>query len=113
MTQRGYIMTISETLRLEMHNKFREVMGARVADIVMEHLPAGGWSDIARKTDLDHLSETVELRFKHVELRFEHVDRRFAQVDSRLAGIVAGLWALGSIMSACFVGLFTLLAMKA
>jgi hypothetical protein len=46
-------MAISEEARHEMYLKFEEVLGAQVANTVMEHLPPVGWADVATKRDLD------------------------------------------------------------
>ena len=46
-------MAISEASRHEMHVKLEEVLGAEVANTVMEHLPPVGWADVATKRDLD------------------------------------------------------------
>lgn len=36
-----------------MYVRLEEVLGARVAATVMEHLPPVGWADVATKRDLD------------------------------------------------------------
>ena len=91
-------MTISEADRLEMHLEFRKTMGDKVAKTVMEHLPPTGWADVARKSDVDHLAALM--------------DARFAAIDKRLDGITNGLWAMGTLSSACFLGIFALIATK-
>ena len=80
-------MPISEEQRFQLHLGLRTVMGDEVANTLMEHLPPWGWADVARKSDIDRL-------------------------DKRIDGVVSGLWALGGIMSAGFVGLFALIATK-
>ena len=80
-------MAITEADRLDMHLQFRRLMGDKVADTVMEHLPPAGWGDMARSSDIDN-------------------------VNARLNGIVAGLWAMGSMTAVGFIGLFTIIATK-
>jgi hypothetical protein len=48
-------MAISEESRHEMYVKLEEVLGARVAATMMEHLPPVGWADVATKRDLELL----------------------------------------------------------
>jgi hypothetical protein len=91
-------MAISEADRLEMHLAFRKTIGDKVADTVMEHLPPTGWADVARTSDVDHLATLM--------------DARFGAVDKRLDGITSGLWAMGTLSSACFLGIFALIATK-
>ncbi len=97
-------MAIAEDARFEMHLKLRNVLGEKVADILMEHLPPSGWGDVARKADLE--SEIRHLR-DSMEAKFETMNMRFSHIDSRLRGIVAGMWAMGGIMSAFFVAILT------
>ena len=98
-------MPTSESDRLEMHLKLRAVLGDKVADTVMEHLPPAGWTDVARQSEMI-------ARFEAMDSRFQAVDARFEALESRLNGIVAGLWALGSIVSASFVALFAIVATR-
>ena len=81
-----------------MHLEFRRLLGDTVADTVMEHLPPAGWGDVARTSDVERL------------------ERQVADVKSEMkAGfrnLAAGMWAMGTISSACFVAVFTILATK-
>ena len=81
------MMAVSEAQRFEMQLALRKVKGDDVADTLMEHLPPIGWADVARKSDIDHL-------------------------DKRINGVVAGLWALGSLTASGFIGMFALIATK-
>ena len=45
-------MTISEAQRFDMQVGLRSHLGDDVANILMEHLPPSGWSDVARKQDI-------------------------------------------------------------
>jgi hypothetical protein len=67
---------------------------------LIEHLPPSGWIDVARKSDIDLLASEI----RHLA---QSVDTRFGHVDTRLRGIVAGLWAMGGIMSASLVAILT------
>jgi tetrahydromethanopterin S-methyltransferase subunit G len=54
-------MTISETARLDMLSGLRTHVGEAVANTLMEHLPPGGWFDVARTGDIDRVREDVSL----------------------------------------------------
>ena len=84
--------------RLEMHLRLREILGDSVGDTVMRSIPPADWSEFARKSDINHLAELTDVRFTAVE--------------SRLSGIVAGMWAMGSLMVTLFVAQFTLIITK-
>jgi len=45
-------MSISEAERFDMQVGLRSHLGDHVANILMEHLPPSGWSDVARKQDI-------------------------------------------------------------
>jgi hypothetical protein len=47
-----------------MYVKLEEVLGARVAATMMEHLPPTGWADVATRRDLDAFGERLELRLE-------------------------------------------------
>lgn len=116
------MMSISEAQRFTMHTELRKVLGEEVADTMMEYMPPIGWSDVARKSDIDRLEqrlnhvdqrfEQIDQRFEQIDKRFDQIDKRFDQVDKRFAGLVGGLWALGAITAAGFFGLGTAIITK-
>jgi hypothetical protein len=55
-------MQIDERSRRQMYERLEEVLGARTADALMEHLPPVGWADIATKRDLDLGLDALEHR---------------------------------------------------
>ena len=52
-------MTVSETNRLDMLVGLRMYLGDSVANTLIEHLPPGGWQDVARTADTDRLQRDV------------------------------------------------------
>jgi hypothetical protein len=47
-----------------------------------------------------------------MDARFGAVDVKLEAMDKRLDGITNGLWAMGTLSSACFLGIFALIATK-
>jgi hypothetical protein len=80
-------IAVTEAQRYEMHSSLKSLMGDEVANTMMEHLPPFGWADVARKSDIDRL-------------------------DSRIDSLISALWVAAGIFTACFIGLFTLIATK-
>ena len=80
-------MAITEGQRFDMQVGLRKAMGDQVANILMEHLPPAGWSDVARQSDIDRLERRVD-------------------------SVVYGLWALGGFMATGFFGLFAVIITK-
>lgn len=106
-------MTINEARRFEMHLGLRNALGDDVAGVLMDHLPPGGWADVARARDIQQLQvrfdATLSNTQNHMDLRFESLETR---IDSRLGAIVTGLWTVGTIFAGAFIGLFTLIVSK-
>ena len=55
----GFIMSISEAERFDMQVGLRSHLGDHVANILMEHLPPSGWSDVARKQDIADIQKDL------------------------------------------------------
>ena len=71
-------MSISEAERFDMQVGLRSHLGDDVANILMEHLPPSGWSDVARTRDI-----------KFIDKRIGMLERRLNVVIS--VGIACGL----------------------
>lgn len=74
-------MTISESERFELHVGLEKILGDKLTNTLMEHLPPSGWSDVARRADLDHLERMMEMRF-------QEIDRRLGRFDGTLKFLV-------------------------
>ena len=85
-------MTISESDRLAMLAGLQSHLGGFVADTLMEHLPPGGWHDVARTADFDRLrDEMIALRQElRSELRAEISGLR-TELRGELRGGISGL----------------------
>jgi len=53
-------VTVSEAKRREMHAELVKKLGASVADTLMDYLPPAGWSDLARRSDLDAMESRLK-----------------------------------------------------
>jgi len=73
-------MAISETARLDMLSGLRTHVGEAVANTLMEHLPPGGWYDVARTGDIDR----IETRLDRLEIRFDKLEARLDNLEARL-----------------------------
>ncbi len=85
-------MTISESDRLTMLAGLQTHLGGFVADTLMEHLPPGGWHDVARTADIDRLrDEMIAMRQElRSELRAEISGLR-TELREELRGGISGL----------------------
>jgi tetrahydromethanopterin S-methyltransferase subunit G len=73
-------MAISETARLDMLSGLRTHVGEAVANTLMEHLPPGGWYDVARTGDFDR----IEIRLDKLDNRIDKLEARFDKLEARI-----------------------------
>lgn len=97
-------MTISETARLDMLFGLRTHVGEAVANTLMEHLPPGGWYDIARTGDFDRIQtrlDRLEIRLDKLEARLDdRIDKlevRFDKLEARID--TSTRWMIGISLS--------------
>ena len=91
-------MTISETARLDMLSGLRTHVGEAVANTLMEHLPPGGWYDVARTGDIDRIETRIDKlearlddRIDKLEIRFDKLEARFDKLETRIDNLEARL----------------------
>ena len=80
-------MAISETARLEMFGGLQKSLGEAVANTLIEHLPPGGWYDIARTADIDRIEnrlDRLEARFDRLEVRMDRLEDRMDKFDTKI-----------------------------
>ena len=84
-------MTISETARLDMLSGLLTHVGEAVANTLMEHLPPGGWYDVARTGDFDRIETRIDKlearlddRIDKLEIRFDKLEARFDKLEARI-----------------------------
>ena len=91
-------MTISETARLDMLSGLRTHVGEAVANTLMEHLPPGGWYDVARTGDFDRIETRIDKlearlddRIDKLEIRIDKLEARFDKLEARIDKLEARL----------------------
>ena len=116
-------MATTESSRLEMHLKLKSVLGDKVADTMMDHLPPTGWADVARQSDINHLAALMDTRFAAVDTRinglesrmdtrFETVTMRINSLENRIDSIAQGIWALAGISLTMWGGMMATIITK-
>ncbi|MBW3668032.1 MAG: hypothetical protein KY443_02350 [Actinobacteria bacterium] len=77
-------MAITEDTRNDLYQGLAEALGKQRATTLMEHLPPGGWGDVATKQDLHLLRTEMDMRF--IEVRSD-MDVRFIEVRTQFADL--------------------------
>jgi hypothetical protein len=89
------MVNVSDAQRRALHAQLVGTIGAEVADSLMDFLPPAGWSDLARRSDLDALEARLETKI--AELRADMSDKFASQIRWFLASQLALVAAIGSI----------------
>ena len=84
-------MTISETARLDMLSGLRKSVGETVANTLMEHLPPGGWYDVARTGDFDRIETRIDKLEARLDDRIDKLEIRFDKLEVRIDNLEARL----------------------
>lgn len=77
-------MTISETARLDMLSGLLTHVGEAVANTLMEHLPPGGWYDVARTGDFDRIETRIDKLEARLDDRIDKLEIRFDKLEARI-----------------------------
>jgi tetrahydromethanopterin S-methyltransferase subunit G len=77
-------MAISETARLDMLAGLRTHVGEAVANTLMEHLPPGGWYDVARTGDFDRIETRIDKLEARLDDRIDKLEARIDKLEARL-----------------------------
>ena len=83
------MVSVSEAQRRALHDGLVKKLGADVADTLMDYLPPAGWSDLARRSDLDQLR--LEMQAMESRLR--------AHVSDKINSQTRGSWRANSSSS--------------
>jgi hypothetical protein len=69
----------------------RTHVGEAVANTLMEHLPPGGWYDVARTGDFDRIETRIDKleallddRIDKLEIRFDKLEARIDKLEIRI-----------------------------
>ena len=113
----GILVSSSEAERFTLHQTLRGLMPEAVADTLMSHLPPAGWSDVARKSDIDalrvatkhdidalraainHDIDQLSVRLDNVETRLESIEGKLGDLASMKRYVVTTGIALATLIS--------------
>jgi polyhydroxyalkanoate synthesis regulator phasin len=73
-------MVMDERARYRMQRRLAEVIDEETAVTLMAHLPPGGWTEVATRSDIARLDE----RLDRLEQRFDGIEQRVGGIEGRL-----------------------------
>ena len=93
------MVNVSEGQRRQLHAGLVEKIGADVADTLMDYLPHAGWSDLARKSDLDALESRLETKISDLRSEMHEGFARLSRwfMGSQLVLVVALIGSITTI----------------
>ena len=83
---------MNEAQRQAFREGLTEKLGADLANTLMDHLPPGGWSDLARRSDLGQLESRMDAGLGNLRVEMQAMESRF---DSKLSDLRAYLSEYG------------------
>jgi BMFP domain-containing protein YqiC len=69
----------------------RTHVGEAVANTLMEHLPPGGWYDVARTGDFDRIETRIDKLEARLDDRIDKLEARLDKLEARIDGLEARL----------------------
>jgi hypothetical protein len=94
-------MAVDEASRRRLFDRLEEVLGVDGAATMMDHLPPGGWSEVATRHDVDQLrTEMQALRFELLSALHQEVAGALTSQTRMVIFTMAGTIALlGSLVN--------------
>jgi hypothetical protein len=76
-------VTITEQERHDLYERLQEALGEAEAETLMQYLPTAGFADLATKSDLNALEQSLRAEMRH---GFEATDLKMEAMEHRILG---------------------------
>ena len=93
-------MTISQSDRYDLQQHLQTVLGEKMGNMLMEHLPPSGWSDVARTRDIDMIRQEMRNLEVRTDARLDMIDLQLTQLSKRVSyAITTGMAMFATILA--------------
>lgn len=93
-------MSISQSDRYDLQRSLQSVLGEKMGNTLMEHLPPSGWSDVARTRDIDMVRQELRNLEVRIDARMDMFDLQVAQLGKRVSyAITTGVAMFGTLLA--------------
>jgi len=93
-------MTISQSDRYDLQQHLQTVLGEKMGNMLMEHLPPSGWSDVARTRDIDMIRQEMRNLEVRTDARLDMIDLQLAQLSKRVSyAITSGIAIFATLLA--------------
>jgi hypothetical protein len=108
------MVTVSEAQRRALHDGLVKKLGVDVADTLMDYLPPAGWSDLARRSDLDQLRTEMQAMESRLDVKLADVRTEIAELrvwtSDKITGQTRWLMASQLVLVVATIGSITTIA---
>ena len=98
-------MTISQSDRYDLQQHLQTVLGEKMGNMLMEHLPPSGWSDVARTRDIDMIRQEMRNLEVRTDARLDMIDLQLTQLSKRVSYAVTTGMAMFATLLALLIDL--------
>jgi len=98
-------MTISQSDRYDLQQHLQTVLGEKMGNMLMEHLPPSGWSDVARTRDIDMIRQEMRNLEVRTDARLDMIDLQLMQLSKRVSYAVTTGMAMFATLLALLIDL--------
>ncbi len=98
-------MTISQSDRYDLQQQLQTVLGEKMGNMLMEHLPPSGWSDVARTRDIDMIRQEMRNLEVRTDARLDMIDLQLTQLSKRVSYAVTTGMAIFATLLALLIDL--------
>jgi hypothetical protein len=93
-------MTISQSDRYDLQQHLQTVLREKMGNMLMEHLPPSGWSDVARTRDIDMIRQEMRNLEVRTDARLDMIDLQLAQLSKRVSyAITSGIAMFATLLA--------------
>jgi len=93
-------MTISQSDRYDLQQHLQTVLGEKMGNMLMEHLPPSGWSDVARTRDIDMIRQEMRNLEVRTDARLDMIDLQLTQLSKRVSyAITTGMAMFATLLA--------------
>lgn len=93
-------MTISQSDRYDLQQHLQTVLGEKMGNMLMEHLPPSGWSDVARTRDIDMICQEMRNLEVRTDARLDMIDLQLTQLSKRVSyAITTGVAMFATLLA--------------
>lgn len=98
-------MTFSQSDRYDLQQHLQTVLGEKMGNILMEHLPPSGWSDVARARDIDMIRQEMRNLEVRTDARLDMIDLQLTRLSKRVSYAVTTGMAIFATLLALLIDL--------